>query len=209
MTKAAYLSIGLIVLSGTVVIGRAQSTATDTAIKQAVQREADRVTLRQKIAEAQAAEARKDIPAAAKLYEEAYKLVLGIGNNIDAEKSATISGYASIQLELARAAQKNGDYHEAKTHLSLVLKVDPQNAAGLSLMKENEVVLDSLKGREPNAETLERIGQIQGEKASAGTHVQNGKLLLEMGKIDEAEKELKAALKLDPENLGQAERATI
>src|SRR6266850_6396542 len=106
MTKAASISIGLIVLCGTIAIGRAQSTATDAAIKQAVQREADRITLRQKLEAAQAAEARKDLPAAAKLYEEAYKLVLGIGPNIDAEKQATIAGYTGVQLELARAAQK-------------------------------------------------------------------------------------------------------
>jgi type II secretory pathway component GspD/PulD (secretin)/tetratricopeptide (TPR) repeat protein len=201
MTKVASLSIGLIVLCGTAVIGRAQTAPIDTAIKVAVQREADRITLRQKLAAAQAAEARKDLPAAAKLYEEAYKLVQGIGDDrIPAEREATVAGYTGVQLELARNAQKQGEYHEAQTHGQLVLKVDPQNVAGLALMKENDRILESLKGRVPNAATIERAGQVQNEKVEANTHVQNGRLLLEMGKIDEAEKELKEALKLDREN---------
>jgi hypothetical protein len=201
MTKVASLSIGLIVLCGTAVIGRAQIAPTDTAIKEAVQREADRITLRQKLADAQAAGARKDLPAAAKLYEEAYKLVQGIGEDrVPAERGATLAGYTAVQLELARDAQKRGDYHEAQTHGQLVLKVEPLNPAGLALVKENERILESLKGREPSAATLERAGQVQAEKIEANTHVRNAVLLLEMGKIDEAEKELKEALKLDREN---------
>ena len=70
MTKAASLSIGLILLCGSAVTGRTQPTPADTAIKEAVQRQADTLALRQKLADAQAAEARKDLTAAAKLYEK-------------------------------------------------------------------------------------------------------------------------------------------
>src|ERR1041385_3777485 len=105
MTKAASLTLGLLVLCGTSVTGLAQnSPATDAAIKTAIQREADRITLRQKLADAEAAETRKDLPAAAKLYEEAWRLVVGIGTNIDAERAATVAGYTRVQLQLTRDA---------------------------------------------------------------------------------------------------------
>ena len=38
------------------------------------------------------------------------------------------------------------------------------------------------------------------EKAKAGQLVQDGRLLFEMGKLDEAEKKLKQAIKIDPQN---------
>ena len=200
MTKAASLSIGLMVLCGTIVIGRAQSSPQDAAIKEAIQRQHDTLLLRQKIADAQAAEARKDVPGAAKLYEEAYKLVQAIGSGIPDESAATVSGLTGVHLQLARAAQKAGDLTQAKVHGTRVIKVDPQNAAGLAFMQENEKLLAAQAGRRPDEATINRVAQVQTEKIEAGTHVNNGRVLLEAGKLDEAEKELLKAKEIDPEN---------
>src|SRR5690349_16020211 len=110
MTKAASLTIGLVVLCGTIVVGVAQDTPTDLAIKTAAQRTHDTMLLQKKIQEAKAAESRRDLPAAAKHYEDAYKLVESIGDaSIPTEKAATIAGLTGVELEMARAAQKAGD----------------------------------------------------------------------------------------------------
>lgn len=202
MTKAASLTIGLVILSAGLLPGRAESSATDLAIKQAVQRQADTIALRQKLETARGAEARKDLVAAAQFYEEAYKLVQAIGDaSIPSERTATISGLTRVRLELARAAQKEGDYFGAQTHGTRVIKVDPQNEAGLAFMQQNDRILKEMQGRYPDQATVEKVTvEVAKDKVSAGTHVQNGRMLLEAGKVDEAEKELKAALKLDAEN---------
>jgi Mg-chelatase subunit ChlD/uncharacterized membrane protein YgcG len=58
----------------------------------------------------------------------------------------------------------------------------------------------ALKGRIPDNATLELIPQAGKDKTAAGTLVQDGKSLYEMGKLDEAEAKLKQALKLEPDN---------
>lgn len=201
MTKAAKLLLGLILLCASAEAGRAQSSATDAAIKEAVQRQADTLTLRQKLAAARAAADRKDLAAAVKLYEDAYRLVQAIGEaTIPTERAATVAGLTAVHLELARAAMKNGQYVTAQTHGTRVIKVDPQNAAGLEFMKQNDRLLKETEGKRPDLPTMERVEDVLKEKVNAGTHVQNGRLLLEAGKVDDAEMELKEALKLDPQN---------
>lgn len=202
MTKAASITLGLVLLGASAVQVRAEASATDLAIKQAVQRQADTITLRQKLEAAKAAEGRKDLVAAAQVYEEAYKLVQSIGDaSIPAERAATIEGLTRVRLELARAAQKRGEYLEAQTHGTRVVKVDPKNEAGQAFMRENDRILKEMQGRLPDQATVDKVsGEVAKDKVNAGTHVQNGRLLLEAGRIDEAEKELKEALKLDPEN---------
>jgi type II secretory pathway component GspD/PulD (secretin)/tetratricopeptide (TPR) repeat protein len=200
MTKAAFLSLGLIMLTETASVAWAQSAPTDAAINEAIRRQADTLSLRQKLSAAQGAESRKDLPGAAKLYEDAYKLVEGIGDTASPEAAATIAGLASVKLELARAAQKQGDLYEAKTHATRVLKVDPKNEAGLAFMEQNERMLAEQKGHVPTATAVEQAATAQKEKIEAATMVQDGRLLLEMGKLDEAETKLKKAMNRDPEN---------
>src|ERR1041385_939442 len=200
MTKSASLSIGLMLLVGFATAGFAQSPATDTAIKEAIKRQADTIQLRNKRDEARSAEARKDLPAAAKLYEDAWKLAEGIGNPESPEAKATVAGVAAVQLDLARDAQKRGDLLEAKQRVTHVLKVDPKNGAAITFQKEVERQLAEQKGTIPSLEAQERIPVVQNEKIDAATKVQDGRLFLEMGKLDEAEKVLIEARKIDPEN---------
>jgi tetratricopeptide (TPR) repeat protein len=200
MTKAASLSLGLIILTGTASVAWAQSAPTDAAINEAVRRQADTLSLRQKLSDALGAELRKDLPAAAKLYEDAYKLVESIGDPASPEAAAAIAGLASVKLELARAAQKQGDLYEAKTHVTRVLKVDPKNEAGLAFMEQNEKMLAEQKGHVPTAAAVEQATAAQKGKIEAATMVQDGRLLLEMGKLDEAETKLKQAMNRDPES---------
>ena len=190
------LTIALVISNS----GYSQSSDTDRAIKEAIQRQADTISLRAKLAAAQSAEGRNDLSAAAKLYEDAYKLAQGIGNPEAPEFAATVAGLSAVQLTLARDAQKRGDLGEAKNHGTRVLKVDPQNAAGLALMKEVDHALAEQRGRIPSPAGIDAAQLAQKEKIEAGTAVQDGKLMLEMGKLDEAEAKLNEAIKIDPDN---------
>ena len=200
MNKAASISLGLIVLFGTVSVVWSQSPATDAAIKEALQRQADTISLRVKLADASAAEGRKDLPAAAKLYEDAYKLATGIGNPESPEFAATVAGLSAVQLTLAREAQKRGDLDEAKARGTRVLKVDPQNAAGLAFMREVDRALAEQLGHRPSPGAVDAALLAQKEMIVARTAVQDGKLMFEMGKLDEAEKKLNEAIKIEPDN---------
>ena len=69
--------------------------------------------MRQKLLDAKNVELRGDMPAAAKLYEEAYTLVEQIGpSSITNEAALTVSGLVSTRLAIAHDAQRDGDLRE-------------------------------------------------------------------------------------------------
>jgi tetratricopeptide (TPR) repeat protein len=202
MRKVVPLSLGLIFLLAATAPGPAQTSPADTAVNEAVLRQANAIILRQKLQDAKNTATRGDLPGAAKLYEDAYTLVEQIGSGIDAEKTQTISGLVSTRLTLARQAQSQGDLREAATQVSRVLKVDPQNSAALAFKKDNDRLLASMRGKMPDEQTMQEVPEISKDKTQASTWVRDGKLLYEMGKFDEAEVKLKEAIRLDPDNTG-------
>src|SRR5665213_1041492 len=203
MTKVVFIPLVLIFLLAATAPSPAQPTsATDVAVNEAVMRQAYTIELRQKLADAKSDVARGDLPGAAKLYEEAYTLTQQIGSGIDAETAQTISGLVAVRLELARRAQSRNDLHEADTEVGRVLKIEPQNAAALAFKKQNDQMIAAMRGHVPDAQTLEQVPAVTNEKVDAGTLAQDGKLLYEMGKFEETEVKLNAALKLDPDNKG-------
>ena len=135
----------------------AQTSPTDAAVNEAVLRQANTIILRQKLLEAKNTQLRGDLPAAAKLYEDAYTLVEQIGSGIDTEKAQTISGLASTRLALARQAQSQDDLREADTQVNRVLKVDPQNPAALAFKKDNDQLLATMRGKMPDEATVQQI----------------------------------------------------
>ena len=180
MTKAAPLSLGFILLLAAAATLPAQTSPTDTAVNEAVLRQANTIILRQKLLDAKSTALRGDLPGAAKLYEDANTLVEQIGSGIPEEKAQTISGLASTWLTLARQSQSRGDLHEADTRVSRVLKVDPHNTAALAFKKNNDRALAALHGKIPDEETQQKIPYIVKDKTEAGTLVRDGKLLYEM-----------------------------
>jgi len=203
MRKAASLSLGFILLAVSAATSPAQTNSPeDMAVTEAVLRQANTIVLRQKLVDAKGAAARGDLAGAAKLYQEAYGLVQQIGSGIDVETAQTVSGLAATRLALARQAQSQGKFLEADTQVIQVLKVDPQNAAALSFKKQNDQLLADMKGKMPDQETVQRLPYLVNDITDAGTLVRDGKLLYEMGKFEEAETKLNAALKLDPDNRG-------
>jgi general secretion pathway protein D len=200
MNKAIHSSFLAALMLVMVPAADGQLQPTETAINEAVRREADRIVLRQRLGEANAAVESQNLEAAAKLYEDAYALVLRIGSGVEQESAATISGLTSVRLELAEEAQKKHNYKEADIQLTRALRVSPGDPEIQELKMRNDQLLAGQAGRIPSEETLQRIPEIQAEQAEVGTLVQDGKLLFELDRIDEAEVKLQQALDMDPRN---------
>lgn len=200
MTKAALLPLGITLLLATAPAFAAQTPAQETAINEAVYRQASRIALRQKLADAASAQQRRDLATAAKLYDDSWELIQKIGTNVDAEKEQTRQGLAVVRLELARAAQKRDDYKAAAVHIDDVLRVWPANAEAQELKQANTKLLAGQRGRIPDDDTKALVKGIKEEQISASTLVQDGRLLFEMRKLDDAEAKLRQAVKIDPSN---------
>ena len=199
MTKAAFSLVCSVILCAAIPTVHAQTTPVGAAVQEAVHRQADTITLRQKLAEAQAT-AQKDPEAAAKLYDEAWNLVERIGSGIPTETAQTKVGLAAVRMELASAAQKRGDLKAADVNVKDILRVDPNNAAAVEFKRQNDKLLAAQRGRIPSDDTLSKIPKIKASKVNASTLVQDGKVLYETGKLDDAETKLKQAHAIDPQN---------
>ena len=200
MIKAATLTLGLSLLLATVPAALAQAPDQDAAIKEAVYRQQNRILLQQKLVQARAAQERGELANAAKLYDDAYDLLLNSGSGVDQEARQTKAGLATVRLELARSAVRKGDYRGAKKEVDDVLRVDPTNADAINFRHENDRNLAEHKRLMPDPETLAEVPRVKEAKDRAAVLVQDGKLYYEMGKLDEAEAKLKLARKEDPEN---------
>ncbi|MDE3066795.1 MAG: tetratricopeptide repeat protein [Verrucomicrobiota bacterium] len=201
MTKAVSVSLGFILLV-TAAVAPAQTNSTELAVNRALLNQANTILLRQKLVQAREAVDRKDLIAAAELYEEAWSLVQEIGSGIDVETSQTVSGLVSVRLELARRAQERRDYRAADEQVSRALKVAPHDPEALAFKKQNDKILASLRGQIPDVATQEQLPMLRKQKTDAGTLARDGQMLYEMGKYEDAQVKLEQALALDPNNQG-------
>ena len=179
---------------------QAPAAGQQAAIDEAIRRQANVITLRKTLGDAHAARARGDLSAAAKLYDDSWTLVEKIGSGVDREAQDTQAGLVSTRLELARAAQKRNQLADASREVNDVLRVDPANADALAFKAGNDKLLHEQLGLRPDPDLEVQARLIAGARRSNYVTVQNGKLLFEMGKLDEAEATLKKALKEDPQN---------
>jgi general secretion pathway protein D len=200
MMKPVYSSLIAAVVLLTGVAAPAQVAPTETAVNEAVRRQADTIVLRQRLVEARSAKSADDLALAAKLYEDAYSLVRRIGTGVEGEAAETVAGLTAVRVDLAQRAQKRADYKEADVQLSRALRVTPGDRDIQALKQENDKLLAAQAGRIPSEEAKELVPGIIQEKVDAGTLVQDGKLLWELGKLKEAEAKLNEALKVDPLN---------
>src|SRR6516162_10890360 len=107
MIKAALLSLGLtIVIAVSQQPVSAQEPGQEDAIREAVMRQANLMTLQKQLSVARAAEANHDLPAAAKAYRICWDLVQAIGpSNCPGEASDVRAGVTRVLMELAREQQ--------------------------------------------------------------------------------------------------------
>ena len=199
MTKAALFSIGLAALLAAPAAVLAQDS-TAVAVNEAVLRQHNTIVLRKQLADARVVQQRGDIVLAAKLYQECVRLAREIGAGVNTETSQAVAGLSATRLILARDAQSHGDLTEANVQIQQAVKADPKNAAIIAFKRRNDQMIDQMKGRMPDAATLELRPMLAVQKQQAATLVQDGKLLYENGKFEEAEVRLKQASKLDPDN---------
>jgi tetratricopeptide (TPR) repeat protein len=200
MTKVANLVCLLLPLALGPLAWAAQPSPAEIAADEATRRQEAVILLRRTLDEAQQTQTAGDVAGAARLYEEAYRWVQAIGVGIDNETREAVSGLSATRLSLARAAQRRSDFSEAELHINRVLTVNPRDEEALRLKKENDKALEALAGRLPSPEITALAPEVRAQKLRSATHVQNGKLLYEMGRIPEAEAELNRAVELDPEN---------
>jgi hypothetical protein len=148
MIKKVTFTLGLVFLLGLPASAPAQGNAQDTAVSQAVYRQANLITLRQKLLDARSAWQRRDLPGAAKLYDDSWDLVQRIGAGVDAEAEEVKIGLASVRLEMAQMAQAKGDLRDARMNIQDVLRVDPSNAKALEMQRDNEKRLAEMRGKQ-------------------------------------------------------------
>jgi tetratricopeptide (TPR) repeat protein len=202
MIKAVKLSLVLFLLAAAFSL-RAQPNAAQLAEEEAVRRQEATITLHNKLMAAHEAQAKGYLVDAAKLYQEAVSLFPKVGPGtpiVELEKKQAVAGLSDVRLQLATAAQRRGNLAEANEQILSALKFDRQNEVLLKFKAENDKLILAQRGTVPSAEALARVPEVQKEKIAAATLVQDGKLLWEMGKLDEAEVKLKLALQQEPEN---------
>jgi hypothetical protein len=137
MTTTTLLSFCLSALFVTPSFAQNAGSATEDAIAESVRREAFRIDLHRKLAEAQNAEKRGENFAAARLYEEALALIKKIGPGVEQEHKQVVQGMTTVRLRLAEQAQRRSDFLEADAQAARILKEDPRNAAALAFRAEN------------------------------------------------------------------------
>ena len=202
MIKAVKLTLGLVLLVAAFSVC-AQTNPSQLAEEEAVRRQEATIVLHKKLLAAQDAQRKGFLADAGKFYQEAVSLFgkVGVGSpEVEAEKQQAVTGLVDVRLQLARDAQQHGNLVEANEQVSSALKVDPRNETLLAFKRENDKMILAKRGTVPSDEVLATVPDIQKEKIAAATLVQDGKLLYEMGKFDEASVKLNLALKKDPTN---------
>src|SRR5689334_15699927 len=104
MNRTTTILLGSILVLAAAPYSRAQvapePSAVQSATDEGVRRQAARVALRQKLADAQAARDGRDLPLAAKLYDDSWLLVQQIGpSNVPEEVAQIQAGLAAVRLE--------------------------------------------------------------------------------------------------------------
>ena len=197
---------GIALLLGVIVLPSAQAqTPALNAAREVVRRQAAIIELRNKLDEASTVENTGNLLAAAILYEEAQKGVESIGagaKGIDAESAASVEGLTRVRLALGEKHATSGNLTEARKQVQRVLVLSPGNLQARGQLQSIDAQLEKLRGRMPSEETIGDVKDVFEEKIQAATLVQDGKLLYEMARYDQAEAKLRQALKIDPANRG-------
>jgi Flp pilus assembly secretin CpaC/tetratricopeptide (TPR) repeat protein len=204
MRTAAQTTISLVfILALSLQAQPVNQSAIDLARDEALRRQEATLRMGAYLTNAMAARKKNDISGAASLYQEAAKLLgdTQVGNPaVDAERREVIAGLDETRETLARQYMKRGELPAASDQVNSALNVDPDNKKLRTLRMEIDQAVEMQFGHAPDVQMRNRIAGINWTNLQAETLVQNGKLLYEMGQLDEAEKVLLQALNLEPAN---------
>jgi hypothetical protein len=116
MTNASrLLSVVLVCASAN---GLLSQSPTQVAEEVAIKRQEKTILLRKSLETAQRLEKEKDLPGAARVYEQAWTLVEELGTSAEAERKQATAGFSSFYLRLANDSIKAGEFKEADGRLS-------------------------------------------------------------------------------------------
>ena len=200
MRKAIQTTIVLLLCGVAAPVLRAQTAPAKTAEDEAVRREERKLIMREKLRQGQEAQKAGRLTEAAKLLDDAYEHGTYLGDVVEYENAQTLSGLVATRMQLAEAAQKFGNLEEADGHVTRVLKVDPKNPTAAKFKAGNDDLIARQKGMSPSKELLAQIPELRQEKIANSELIQDGRFLMEAGKLDEAEAKLREAIKRDPSN---------
>ena len=178
----------------------AQNSDVQFATEVAARRQAMRIELDRKLADAQAAEKKGAALEAAQGYTDCLELAKNITTGVDAQHRQALGGFIAARVQLAEQAQRLGDFAGADNQYARILKEDPKNEQIQQLSKANKEQLAANAGRRPSEEALSTLPDVYTNRVNAATLVQDGKLYYESGRLDEAENKLRQAQKMDPSN---------
>ena len=204
MTKASHLYCLIFLLLATPAL-RAQSLSPDAqaAADEAVRRDANKIILHNNLQLAQMAQQQGDVEKARRLYEDCYgRIMNSIGEiAVPNEKQQVVSGLVTILFIQAHRAEESRNYQVADDLYARILLINPGNPDALAAQRENKKNLDRYAGHMASQPLIEQIPSWHTNEIKIATMVQDGKLLYEAGKLDEAEVKLKEALRQDPGNV--------
>ncbi len=178
----------------------AQKSDIDLATEEGARRQALKIELDRKLADAQAAEKKGAFLESAQIYTDCINLVKKITTGVDGQHKQALEGFIATRLQLAEQAQRIGDYAAADNQYARILKEDPKNERVIQLSKANKETLAAEAGRRPSDAAIAKMPDVHTNRVNAATLVQDGKLFFEAGQLNEAEGKLRQALKLDPSN---------
>jgi len=202
MKKSALLFLLLALIISAVPPVRAQQSEDPLAAAsvEAVRRQALKEDLKRKLDDAAAAQKKGAFLESAQLFTDSLELVKKIGSGVEVEHKAALTGFVQTRLALTEQAQRNGDYNAADDQLRRILREDPKNDLVQQLKRKNDELRIANAGRMPDEATLSKGPGIYTNAVQAAVYVQNGKFYFENGKLEEAEAQLRQAVKLDPAN---------
>jgi len=202
MIRIGSILTGLALLAaGAPLAARGQTSPSAIAQEEAVRRQEMTILLRTTLRQAAEARSQGKLQEAARLYEKAWQLVQQIGPaRIDQEYRETLAGFSAVYLQLAEDAYTRANYTDARIRVNRVLRVNPKNREAQAFRVKVEKKLKELEGRMPSKEVQALIPEERKKRVEVGTLVQDGKMLYEMGRYDEAEAKLRKAFEADPNN---------
>jgi tetratricopeptide (TPR) repeat protein len=200
MKKVALASVCFAVILTCSNPAQAQKSNIELATEEGARRQARKIELDRKLADANAAEKKGAFVEAAQLYTDCLNLVKQIGTGVDAQHQQALAGFIATRVQLAEQAQRRGDLAAADDQYAAILREDPKNDQVIQLREANRAVRAAEAGRTPSDIALAQMPEVYTNRITAQTLVQDGRLFLEADKLDEAELRLRQALKVDPSN---------
>ena len=178
MKNLALVSLCAAFLAGLPTFASAQQDGAATAINEGVRREALKIDLRSKLADAQSAHKRGALVEASLLYTDCLEIVGKIGTGVESEHKQAVEGNTAVRLILADQAHRDEEYAAADDQYAAILRFDSKNEKVIELRRINDVRRAANEGRRPSDKAIAALPYFYTNRVEAATLVMDGKLYL-------------------------------